>query len=350
MLIINIDKNDSPVVFPEKAISIRMKEVLKTGYDEIDDILSYLLQSSGKMLRPRLVFLSASIKPHDENKIIDIAAAVELIHMASLVHDDVIDKAASRRGRESVNNRWGNQTSVLTGDYLFAAAFNLINQHSLKEVMDNITSTIQVMCTGEIKQLSLNCDLNISEEEYCEKTYRKTACLFASSCRVGALAAEAEPEEVWILEKFGLNLGYAYQLIDDVLDFTDDEVNLGKPVGNDLTQGNITLPVILALRDHEQGIKLRKLLENGKSSIERLPEIVELLSECGALEESIRRSQVFLHQALDMIDELPVSPARQALKDTAIYLMERHYRPTENIVSFGREAAEWEHLIVPAMN
>ncbi len=350
VLKINLEQNTSPIIFPEKTINKRMQEVLKTGYREIDEILAYLLQSSGKMLRPRLLYLSALINPHEEKKIIDIAVAVELIHMASLVHDDVIDKADSRRGKESVNYLWGNPASVLTGDYLFAAAFNLINRHSLEEVMDNITSTIQVMCTGEIKQLSLNGDLNITEEEYYEKTYRKTACLFASSCRVGALAAEAQPEQLCILEKYGLNLGYAYQLIDDVLDFTGDKLNLGKPVGNDLTQGNITLPVILALQEPGPGTRLRELLENGRCSIERLTEIVELLSDCGALQESIRRSQIFLHQALDIINELPVSPARQALKATGVFLMERYYRPSENIITFGREVVEWEPLIVPVMN
>lgn len=323
--IINSDQNIGINSFPKTLIKNRMTEVLQTNYSAIDIIIDYLLQSSGKMLRPRLVYLSAQLYPHETKKVIDISVAVELIHLASLVHDDVIDRADCRRGRESVNHRWGNQASVLTGDYLFAAAFNLINQHGLDQVMDSITSTIQIMCTGEIKQMSMNSDLGISEEDYYDKTYRKTACLFASSCRVGALTADAPPEQVGILEEFGLNLGYAYQLIDDVLDFTSDQEKLGKPAGNDLTQGNITLPVILALK-HEKGMKLRNLLDNGKISLDKMPIVVNILWESGGLEKSISQSRWFLQQALENLNQLPASPARQALKDTAWYLMEGYYQ------------------------
>ncbi|KUG02880.1 heptaprenyl diphosphate synthase component ii [hydrocarbon metagenome] len=312
--------------FPAAVIKNRMVEVLQTNLSDINIIIDYLLQSSGKMLRPRLVYLSALLTPHEIHKVIDISVAVELIHMASLLHDDVIDRADCRRGRESVNHRWGNQASVLTGDYLFAAAFNLINRHDLDQVMDSITSTIQIMCTGEIKQMSMNGDLGITEEDYYDKTYRKTACLFASSCRVGALVAQAPPEQVKILERFGLNLGYAYQLIDDVLDFTADPEELGKPAGNDLTQGNITLPVILALKDHEKGIKLRNLLEDGKSTLDKMPLVVNILWECGALEKSIMQSGRFLQQALDHLHQLPANPARNALKDTVLYLMDSYYQ------------------------
>ncbi len=299
-------------------------EELQTNLSAIDVIIDYLLECSGKMLRPRLVYLSALLYPHESEKVIDISVAVELIHMASLLHDDVIDRADCRRGRESVNHRWGNQASVLTGDYLFAAAFNLINRYPLAQVMDSITSTIQTMCTGEMKQMSMNSNLGITEEDYYDKTYRKTACLFASSCRVGALVAEAPPEQVMILERFGLNLGYAYQVIDDVLDFTADAEKLGKPAGNDLTQGNITLPVILALKDQEKGIKLRNLLDNGRSSADKMPAVVNILWECGALEKSIIQSRKFLKKALNNLQQLPASPARQALKDTALYLMDSY--------------------------
>jgi heptaprenyl diphosphate synthase len=316
--------------FPAATINHRMAEVLQTDLPEMDIIIDYLLQSRGKMLRPRLVYLSAMLCPHDLTKVIDMSVAVELIHMASLLHDDVIDQADCRRGRENVNCRWGSQASVLTGDYLFATAFNLINRHNLDEVMDTVTATIQIMCSGEIKQMSLNSDLSISEEDYFDKTYRKTACLFASSCRVGALVAEALPEQVKILEKFGLDLGYAYQVIDDVLDFTAEAVVLGKPVGNDLTQGNITLPVILALKDHDQGIKLRKLLDSGKISQDRMPAVINIIWESGALEKSVIQSLRYFQQALENLHHLPASPARQALKNTAQYLMESCYQRLMN--------------------
>ncbi|NLO21590.1 MAG: polyprenyl synthetase family protein [Syntrophomonadaceae bacterium] len=306
-------------------IQNRMIEVLHSNYSGLNLIIDYLLQSSGKMLRPRLVYRSAQLHPHEPKQVIDISVAVELIHLASLLHDDVIDEAHVRRGRESVNIRWGNQASVITGDYLFAAAFNLINQHGLDEVMDSITSTIQLMCTGEIKQMALNSDLDICEEEYYDKTYRKTACLFASACRVGALTAETPSSQVQLLYDFGLNLGYAYQIMDDVLDFTAEAKQLGKPSGNDLTQGNITLPIILALKDWEWGMKLRNLIEAGKSSKDKLPLIVSMLWESGALEQCMLKSRQFLQRALESINLLPVSPERQALQDLACRLMDTCY-------------------------
>ena len=302
-----------------------MTEVLHSNYSGLNLIIDYLLQKSGKMLRPRLVYMSAQLHPHDPKKVIDISIAVELIHLASLLHDDVIDQAQVRRGCESVNSRWGNQASVLTGDYLFAAAFNLINQHGLDQVMASITSTIQLMCTGEIQQMALNQDLDISEEEYYDKTYRKTACLFAAACRVGALSAGTPSLLVEVLDDFGLNLGYAYQLMDDVLDFTAQAEQLGKPAGNDLTQGNITLPVILALKDQEQGVKLRNLIETGKSSSDKLPLVVGMLYESGALEQCMLKSRQFLQRALELINLLPSTPGQQALKDLACKLMEHCY-------------------------
>ncbi|NLB87834.1 MAG: polyprenyl synthetase family protein, partial [Syntrophomonadaceae bacterium] len=181
-----------------------MKQVLITDSPQINNVLSYLLQTNGKMLRPRLVHLAASLYPHDKNVVNDVAVAVELIHLASLIHDDIIDHAQTRRGKQSLNSVWGNEISVLTGDYLFATAFNLINRHNLPLILKNITETIQIMCSGEIKQLTMLYNYNISEQDYYDKTYRKTACLFASSCKVGALAGQMSTYEVSILEQYGL--------------------------------------------------------------------------------------------------------------------------------------------------
>ncbi len=191
MFTINTDAIIDYSRFPNEKVNKRLKEVLYCGNPEFDHILNYLAENSGKMLRPRMVYLSGAMYPNDENRLIDIAVAVELIHLASLVHDDIIDNSQLRRGQPSLNQRWGNQVSVLTGDYLFATAFNLISMSNSSEVMENLTSTIKVMCSGEIKQLGLLFDLNLSEEDYFDKTYRKTGCLFASSCAVGAILGKA---------------------------------------------------------------------------------------------------------------------------------------------------------------
>ena len=326
MFTINTDAIIGYSHFPIQKVNERMQEVLYCGNPEFDHILNYLAENSGKMLRPRMVYLSGAMYPHDETLLINIAVAVELIHLASLVHDDIIDNSQLRRGKPSLNQRWGNQVSVLTGDYLFAAAFNLISQSNSAAVMENLTSTIKVMCSGEIRQLGLLFDLNLSEEDYFDKTYRKTACLFASSCAVGAILGKAPEKQIRMLEQFGLYLGYAYQIIDDVLDFVSDSELLGKPVANDLSQGNITLPVILALKDHRQGEKLRNILQNGVSQATKLNQVQKILEESGALEESVYLSRQYLELGLNLLEEFPQTAVIEDMKSLSRYLLEGYYK------------------------
>lgn len=285
------------------------------------------------MIRPRLVHLAASLYPHDKNIVHDVAVAVELIHLASLIHDDIIDHAQTRRGKESLNCLWGNEISVLTGDYLFATAFNLINRHNLPLILENITETIQIMCSGEIKQMTMLYDYNISEQDYYDKTYRKTACLFASSCKVGALASDMPSYEVSVLEQYGLCLGYAYQIIDDILDFVADEALLGKNVGSDLIQGNITLPVILALKDPELGSSLKNLLAHNEINRDVIPQILRIIEATGAFNESLRRAKYFLQSGVDILKELPQSLVRKKLQDLSFYILNNYYeKVNKNII------------------
>lgn len=309
--------------FPSELICLRMQEVLRAENPSIDNILSYLMTNSGKMLRPRLVFLTASLAPYRPDTVIDIAVAVELIHMASLIHDDIIDQAMTRRGQDSINKVWGNQASVLTGDYLFATAFKLINKHGMQSVMENITETIRIMCVGEIKQMSLRNNLDISAEQYLEKSYGKTACLFASSCKVGALAAEIPVEVVNSLEQYGLCLGYAYQIIDDLLDYIGDSHTLGKPVGTDLLEGNITVPIIYALKNPEFGHQLRVILDNKLTSND-IPQVVQLLISSGATQDSFQLAQQFIERGLSYLSILPDNPILREFQSVAVFLSETY--------------------------
>lgn len=329
MLVINTELIKDKYNFPIQSIRNRMQQVLQTN-SQIDNVINYLLQTNGKMLRPRLVHLTASLYPHEENIVIDIAVAVELIHLASLIHDDIIDNSHIRRGQKSLNNVWGNEISVLTGDYLFATAFNLINRHNLPEILENITETIQIMCSGEIKQLTMLYDYNITEEDYYDKTYRKTACLFASSCKTGALAAKIPDYEVSILEQYGLSIGYAYQILDDILDFVSNIDLLGKSAGQDLMQGNITLPVILALKDSEFNILLRNILETNGISETTIPEIINIIEKTNALNESLKRAVIFLESGLNVIAQLPTSPVQKKLQDLGLYMLENYYSKMKN--------------------
>ncbi|MDD3023570.1 MAG: polyprenyl synthetase family protein [Syntrophomonadaceae bacterium] len=307
-----------------------MREVLRTGNSDIDAIMEYLLEGSGKLLRPRLVYLTSSFYPHDPEMKKDIAVAVELIHLASLIHDDIIDLAMTRRGKDSINKRWGNHCSVLAGDYLFATAFKLINRYGQAEVMNSITHTIQLMCIGEIKQLSMSFDLQCSEADYLDKTYHKTACLFASSCKVGALISSMPDHEAKQIEQFGLCLGYAYQIIDDLLDFVADSSMLGKPVGSDLLEGNVTLPVIYALQSLHYGPILKEIL--GKPLEQRkLQKVKEILAASQALDYALASSRSFLKQALLNLENLPAGHAAKELKSLAVYLMEGYYKNLNNL-------------------
>lgn len=310
--------------FPADSIMKRMKEVLGAGNPQVEPILDYLLDDSGKMLRPRLLYLAASSYPHDPLVVRDMCAVIELIHLASLVHDDVIDQASIRRGKESVNSRYSNKISVLTGDLLFATAFNLINYHSLPQVMEQVTRTIQLMCQGEIKQLSLAFDLDISEQEYYEKSYRKTACLFACSCRVGAYSCNMPEKHAALLEDYGLYLGYAYQVIDDILDLIADSHSLGKPAGSDLREGNITLPLIYALQDGKYGKRLKKMLA-GEPELISTQEIKDILFACEAIEYALSVSQRFLRKALNSLESFPANPAVEEMKNMAVFIMEGYY-------------------------
>ncbi len=311
--------------FPGEMINQRLREILHADNSTIDSIIEYLTESSGKMIRPRLVYITASMAAHDPTVVGDMAVALELIHMASLVHDDIIDHATVRRGQESINQRWNNQVSVLTGDFLFATAFNLISKCGRHDIMENLTTTIRIMCAGEIKQMSLTADLNITEAEYLEKTYGKTACLFASSCKVGALTASLPSESIQNLERFGLCFGYAYQIIDDLLDFLADSNSLGKPVGADLLEGNITLPVIYALQNREYGSQLRFLLESPGFTAQHMPEVIEILVNSQSVAAALQASRQFITRGFQYLNALPPGSSTQELQSMAVYLLETYH-------------------------
>lgn len=287
--------------------------------------MTYLLQGDGKMLRPRLVYAAAALHESNEQVVLDIAAALEMIHMASLVHDDVIDQADTRRSRASLNHRYGNQVSVLAGDYLFATAFHLINQHDLSEVMADVTATIRTMCSGEIAQMASLYDLDVSEADYYQRIFAKTACLFACSCRSAARAAGVPAQTFQLLNQYGLCLGFAYQIIDDVLDFVADPKMLGKPAASDLVSGNLTLPVIIAMQNKAEGKRLRSLLQNGADIPENMGEIMDILVQTRALRESIATSRFFVQSAMAALEDITPGKGRDALLELSHFLLDGYY-------------------------
>ncbi|MGE5404048.1 MAG: polyprenyl synthetase family protein [Candidatus Saccharibacteria bacterium] len=279
----------------------RLVSELGSRMPELNDVLLQPLQSEGKLMRPRLVLLSAGLFGPIDDNIIGTAVAVECIHTASLVHDDIIDRAFLRRGVPTLSSLKGPEIAVLTGDHYFATAFHILSQMKQTKALNELTRAIREMCQGEIRQnLNLyNCDL--TESEYYVSIYGKTASLFGAACRVGAIVAGASSENIEALGSFGDNLGYAYQIIDDVMDLIGDEEKMGKPAGSDLRSGVITLPIIRALQASEHREWLIKTISTRNLDNTTVKQIIEITMESGAIDHALSASRDKLQEAMRLV-------------------------------------------------
>lgn len=310
----------NPAAFLD-AVNARMKQLIIRGKDPVPTIVGHLFSAGGKRIRPLLVWAAASFKAADPKILIDAATAIELVHMASLIHDDVIDKAASRRGRATINHKWDNLTAVLAGDYLFASAFNLLTTAKNFEVLEYLTHSIQLMCEGEINQSAQSFNYEQSEKDYFLNIYKKTACLFATSCFAGALSAGLPRTQVNLLEKYGLYLGYAYQILDDILDIVAQPAELGKPVGSDLKNGILTLPVLRLLQDEAYAPALKKLFEQRHLAPAEVRQIIGcLIRSRDGISYAWKRLIEMIGYAHGVLQALPAAPARPAISELSAHL------------------------------
>ncbi len=283
--------------------------------DAVTSISAHLSASGGKRLRPALLLLAARACGELSERPIRMAAVMEIIHAATLVHDDVIDSAEVRRGKPSTNQLWGNQISVLAGDWLYMQAFSLALRERIFGVLDILTDLTKMMVEGELMQAELIGRLDVTEAENHDLMHRKTACLFAACSRLGALLAGQPEETQERLRAYGWNLGMAFQLIDDVLDFEASEAVLGKPVGNDLREGKVTLPLILALRScaPAERRQIQAVVRDGGYGSVPAVRILEILERHGAIAEVRARASSFCAAARENLRELPRTPYREAL-------------------------------------
>jgi octaprenyl-diphosphate synthase len=285
----------------------------------------YLQSSGGKRLRPALLLLSSKFCGYSGDAAIRLAAVMELIHTATLVHDDVIDKAETRRGRASINHRWGNHLSVLAGDWFYMQAFSVALRERNFRILDLLIGLTQAMVEGELLQLQCLGKADLTEDEYFDLAYRKTACLFSACLRIGALLGSRSEEEENKLGNYGLNLGLAFQLVDDILDFTSSEAKLGKPVGSDLREGKATLPFVYLLKrlpEHDVH-RVAKAFERGDFQTAVPPEILELAKQVGALSKVRERAMDFAQQAKRCLEGFPSSPYHEALLSLPDFIVER---------------------------
>ena len=282
----------------------------------ITEIGQYLAVSGGKRLRPALVLLASKFCGFEGPSAVRLAAVVEMIHTATLVHDDVIDEAELRRGRPSTNSRWGN---------LYMQAFNLALAERNFRILDLLIALTQSMVEGEMIQLTELGKIDMTEDDYLELSYRKTACLFSVCVRLGAVLAGKSEEDETKLGSYGANLGLAFQIVDDVLDFTSTEEKLGKPTGSDLREGKVTLPLIYLLSKcrREEAEKVARVLEERSFRSVRLYEVLELMESYRSLEAAREKARQFAELARSCLAGFPDSIYKDALRSLPDFILER---------------------------
>ena len=293
----------------------------------IPQLAGHIVAAGGKRIRPMMTLISARLCDYEGKRHIGLSACVEFIHTATLLHDDVVDESNLRRGLESANSVWGNQASVLVGDFLFSRAFELMVADGSLDVLRVLSRASSVIAEGEVLQLTTSNDTETGETAYLEVIQSKTAQLFSAACRIGALVADRPKVEEDALETFGMNLGIVFQLIDDALDYSAKQATLGKAVGDDFRDGKITLPVILAFRrgDDEERAFWRRTLEELDQTNDDLGHAIDLMTKHGALDDTVERARHYGAIARDAMGIFEGRPEKQALLDAIDFCIDRAY-------------------------
>ncbi len=307
----------------EKEISLETV----ASVEVVTSIGQYLQESGGKRLRPALLLLSSRLVGNASPSAIRLGAVVEIIHAATLVHDDVIDDARTRRGRPSTNVQWGNHTSVLAGDWLYMQAFQVALRERNFHILDLLIGLTQMMVEGELLQLERIGRIDVTEPDCMELVDRKTACLFSVCARLGALVSGADSQTEERLGDFAWNLGMAFQLVDDMLDFTSREKTLGKPVGNDLREGKVTLPLVYALEraSAEERRRVETILRERNYETVAFPQILAMIERHQGIDRVKERANAFTEKARAIIGEFPESPYQRALYSVTELVTERDH-------------------------
>ena len=293
----------------------------------IPELAGHLIAGGGKRMRPMLTLASANLLGYPGTRHHKLAAAVEFIHTATLLHDDVVDGSGMRRGKRTANLIWGNPASVLVGDFLFSRAFELMVEDGSLKVLRILSHASAVIAEGEVNQLTAQRQIDTDEDHYLEIISAKTAALFAAACRVSPVVAEASEDAEHALECYGRNLGIAFQLSDDVIDYASDSETMGKGVGDDFRDGKMTLPVILAYSrgNADDRSFWRSAIGGERVSDEDLVHAIGLLRDTGALVDTIERARLYGRRAIDALAIFPAGKAKAALTEAAEFAVARAY-------------------------
>ena len=299
---------------------------VQSQVDLIPKIGQYIQTSGGKRMRPSVLLMAARLSGYTGDRAVLYAAVVEFIHTATLVHDDIIDDSDLRRGRLAVHSRWGNDITVLLGDYLYIKSMALALTHDSLDIIRLLCDVTLRMIEGELYQLTKNGDADISEEEHFEIIRRKTAYLFGGCAQIGGLLGKADSDRVQALREYGFNLGIAFQLVDDLLDFTGDTDAVGKPIASDLREGKVTLPLIHLLRQTNDGAGariVRDTIASRSVSQEQWEELLHSLKEHASIDYAYRRAVEFAERAKKHMYVFPPSAERDALLALPDYVLSR---------------------------
>lgn len=308
-----------------KKVDLEFRKNLRSKVPIISAIGEHLLLSGGKRLRPLLLILSARACGYTGEAHISMASLIEFIHTATLLHDDVVDRAELRRGMESANAKWGNEACVLVGDFLFTKCFSLLVENGNRKILQAISKATTLMAEGELEELIKTNDLSLTEDDYLSIVTRKTAALFSAATQVGAILADATEEQEKALMDFGMDFGIAFQLIDDRLDYISKEEEFGKKIGIDLQDGKITLPLIYILNQcSPQELELiRRAVESDPITQELFFQVGHLIEKYQGLTYTFQKAEEYITKAKSHLNHFPYSKEKEALSILSDYVLER---------------------------
>jgi geranylgeranyl pyrophosphate synthase len=301
----------------------KMRGSLEVEHPTLAELLTYVIDHGGKRLRPALLITASRFYPvPDDDKVVAAAAAIELLHTASLVHDDLVDNALLRRGSPTLNKFWGGGTTVLIGDYLLARSAWLASHTRNVRLIEKFSDTLVIIVDGELREIFKTASI-FSRDDYNRRIYSKTASLFAVSTEAGAMLSAAPDEHVQLLREYGYNLGMAFQIIDDILDFTGKEGEVGKTVGNDLRQNVVTLPLIYWHEANPSDERVERILQRDAEREELLTAVVSEVSASSAIDASLNEACNYIVKAQQLLDALPNHPVKPLMRDLADFVVQR---------------------------
>lgn len=311
----------APIQADLNKVKETIKSISRIDYQWLSEQLSYIVSETGKGIRPALTLLTGKMFHYNFNYLLPMAVSVELMHTATLVHDDAIDKAATRRGKITINNKWGDEIAILMGDFLFAKAGEFVADTQNPRVIKLFSQTLGIISSGEIGQFRGAYNINQNRESYFRRIYRKTGSLFSLATQSGAILGKAPDKSVAIMKEYADNLGIAFQIVDDILDFTSTAEILGKPVGSDLTQGTLTLPSILIVERNPEENPVKRFFETQDEK--HAAEAINTVRNTEIVKDCYKIAGEYYAKACRNLKKLPQNTNRQALYDLAEFVIKQ---------------------------